>query len=169
MQIEKNYLVNEVSDYLDKSNYVFLADFDRLTVAETEELRAILAELGAEFHVVKNRILRIASEKREWEGLEDHLKGPTAIIVGGENAPGVAKALQKFFKDKKKLELKVGMLDGEAISTDQISDLAELPTEEVLRAQLLGLLNQPATQIVRVIQAVPQGLLNVLQAKSEKE
>jgi len=169
MQSEKKYLVEEISDHLDKSNYVFLTDFERVTVAETEELRAALTEVGAEFHVVKNRILKLATNTREWEGLEDYLKGPTAIVVGGENAPGVAKALEKFFKAKSKLEIKAGVLDGTTISTDQVSDLAKLPTEEVLRAQLLGLFNQPATQLVRVIQAVPQGLLNVLQAKSKKE
>lgn len=169
MQKEKNYLVDEVSEYLDKSNYVFLTDFTRLTVAETEELRGVLSEVGAEFHVVKNRILKIATDRREWDGLNDHLKGPTAIVVGGENAPGVAKALEKFFKAKSKVELKAGILDGVTITTDQISDLAKLPSEEVLRAQFLGLLNQPGTQFVRVIQAVPQGLLNVLQAKAEKE
>ncbi len=169
MQPEKKFLVDEVGSYLDKSNYVFLADFQRVTVAETEELRHILADLGAEFHVVKNRILKLAAGDRELELAEENYRGPTAIVVGGENAPGVAKALEKFFKDKKKLELKGGALDKSALTVDQVSALAKLPPEEVLKAQLLGLLNQPATQMVRIIQAVPQGLLNVLQAKAGEE
>lgn len=168
MQIEKKFLVDEVAAYLDKSDYVFLADFERLTVAETEELRHILADLGAEFHVVKNRILKIAASDRELNLDETYLRGPTAIVVGGDNPPGVAKALEKFFKEKKKLEIKGGVLEKGSLSADQVSDLAKLPPAEVLKAQLLGLLNQPGTQMVRIIQAVPQGLLNVLQAKSEK-
>lgn len=168
MQPEKKFLVEEVGSYLDKSDYVFLADFQRVTVADTEELRAALSGLGAEFHVVKNRILKIAASERELGVNEDYLRGPTAIVVGGDNAPGVAKALEKFFKDKKKLEIKGGVFQKASITVEQISELAKLPTEEVLKAQLLGLFNQPATQMVRIIQAVPQGLLNVLQAKVDK-
>ncbi|MGA1204991.1 MAG: 50S ribosomal protein L10 [Opitutales bacterium] len=168
MQPEKKFLVEEVGSYLDKSDYVFLADFKRVTVADTEELRGILAGLGAEFHVVKNRILKLAATERELEFADDNLRGPTAIVVGGDNAPGVAKALEKFFKDKKKLEIKGGILERGNISVSQISDLAKLPPAEVLKAQLLGLFNQPATQMVRIIQAVPQGMLNVLQAKADK-
>ncbi len=169
MQPEKKFLVEEVGAYLDKSDYVFLADFQRVTVAETEELRRVLAELGAEFHVVKNRILKLAAGERELELLDENLLGPTAIVVGGANAPGVAKALEKFFKDKKKLEIKGGVLDKANLTVDEVSALAKLPPEEILKAQLLGLLNQPGTQLVRIIQAVPQGLLNVLQAKAGEE
>ena len=168
MQPEKKFLVEEVGAYLDKSDYVFLADFQRITVAETEDLRAILADLGAEFHVVKNRILKLAAEERELELAEDNLRGPTAIVVGGDNAPGVAKALEKFFKDKKKLEIKGGALETGPLTVDQVSALAKLPPADILKAQLLGLFNQPGTQMVRIIQAVPQGLLNVLQAKADK-
>ncbi|NDV62635.1 50S ribosomal protein L10 [Puniceicoccales bacterium CK1056] len=169
MQPEKKFLVEEVGQYLEKSDYVYLADFERVTVAETEELRRILAEVGAEFHVVKNRILKIAASDREMPIEEENYRGPTALVVGGENAAGVAKALEKFFKDKKKLEIKGGVLDNNPLSASQISDLAKLPSKEILQAQLLGLLNQPASQMVRIIQAVPQGLLNVLHAKSEQD
>lgn len=168
MQPEKKFLVDEVGAHLDKSEYVFLADFQRVTVAETEELRHILADLGAEFHVVKNRILKIAAGERELEVEDDKLAGPTAIVVGGNNPPGVAKALEKFFKDKKKLEIKGGVLNKAGLSVSEVSALAKLPPEEILKAQLLGLLNQPASQMVRIIQAVPQGLINVLQAQADE-
>ena len=111
---------------------------------------------------------KIAAAERELNVNQDYLVGPTAIVVGGDNAPGVAKALEKFFKDKKKLEVKGGLLENDSITTDQISDLAKLPPADVLKAQLLGLLNQPASQMVRIIQAVPQGMLNVLQAKADQ-
>jgi len=169
MQAEKKFLVDEVGSFLDKSDYVFLADFTRVTVAETEELRRVLADIGAEFHVVKNRILKIAAAQRDYPALDDKLSGPTAIVVGGKDPAAVAKALEKFFKDKKKLEVKGGVLEKSALSVDDVTALAKLPTADVLKAQLLGLLNQPATMMVRIIQAVPQGLLNVLQAKADKE
>jgi len=127
MQPEKKFLVNEVGAYLDKSDYVFLADFQRVTVAETEELRRILAGVGAEFHVVKNRILKIAAGERDLAVDESTLRGPTAIVVGGDNAPGVAKALEKFFKEKKKLEIKGGVLENNTLTVEQVSSLAQLP------------------------------------------
>jgi large subunit ribosomal protein L10 len=169
MQSEKQFLVDEVSAYLDKSDYVFLADFERVTVADTEELRLTLAKEGAEFHVVKNRILKLAAADRGIELDETMFSGPTGLVVGGDNAPGVAKALEKFFKEKKKLEVKGGALEKAYIDVDQVSALAKLPPAEILKAQLLGLLNQPASQMVRIIQAVPQGLINVLQAKVDQE
>lgn len=165
MQSEKKYLVDEVTSHLEKSTYVFLVDFTSVSVLETEELRKVLAELGAEFHVVKNRILKIAAEEKGVAVDSSILTGPTAIIVGGENPPGVAKALEKYLKDKKKLEIKGGVLESAQLTPAQISELAKLPTIDVLKAQLLGLLNQPATLAVRILQAVPQGVLNVLQAK----
>lgn len=168
MQAEKKFLVDEVSQHLGKSDYVFLADFERVTVAETETLRQTLSSLGAEFHVVKNRILKIAASEHEMDVAEDQLRGPTALVVGGSDAPGVAKALEKFFKDTKKLQIKGGVLNKRPITVDQVTELAKLPPQEVLKAQLLGLLNQPASQMVRIIQAVPQGLLNVLQAKADQ-
>ncbi len=169
MQIEKKFLVEETGSHLDKSDYVFFADFTKVTVIETETLRKQLAELGAEFHVVKNRILSRAAEEREIEISAELLSGPTAIVVGGNNPPGVAKVLEKFIKDTKKMEVKGGSLSKNPLTVEDISALSKLPTEEVLKAQLLGLLNQPATMLVRVVQAVPQGMLNVLQAKVDKE
>jgi len=169
MRPEKQYLVEEVSNHLNKSDYVYLANYDRITVEETAELRASLAEHDAEFHVVKNSILGVAAESKEYPDLSEHLNGPTAIIVGGENPSGVAKALGEFFKKKEKVDLKVGVLNEKELDKAQIEALAKLPGLESLRAQLLGLLNQPGTSLVRVLNAVPQNVVNVLQAKVRAE
>lgn len=169
MRTEKKYLVDEVGEYLDKSDYVFLANYERITVAETAELRQVLMEHEAEFHVVKNSILRVAAKERDYPDLDEHLSGPVAIIVGGDNPPGVAKALGKFFKSKDKVEVKAGVLDkSKLILSEDVTRLSELPPLEVVRAQLLGLLNTPAQQVVTIIQAVPQSILNLLQAKADK-
>ncbi len=169
MRPEKKYLVDEVNNHLGKSDYVYLANYERITVDETAELRAALAEHDAEFHVVKNTIFGVAAAEKELPDFSEHLSGPTAIIVGGNNPAGVAKALTKFFKDKEKVDLKVGLLGDKALSKEQIEQLAKLPGLESLRAQLLGLLSQPGTGLVRVLNAVPQSVLNVLQAKVRAE
>jgi len=169
MRPEKKYLVDEVDQHLGKSDYVYLANYERITVDETAELRAALAEHDAEFHVVKNTILNVAAQSRELPDLSDHLTGPTAIVVGGNNPSGVAKVLGEFFKKKEKVDVKVGVMNDRTLSKEEVETLAKLPGLEVLRAQLLGLLTQPGTSLVRVLNAVPQNVVNVLQAKVRKE
>jgi large subunit ribosomal protein L10 len=165
MRPEKKYLVEEVNSHLEKSDYVYLTNYERITVDEIADLRAKLEPFGAEFHVVKNSIFSVAAAAKELPDLSEHLKGQTAIVVGGADPSGVAKAVSEFFKKKEKVDLKGGILNERELSRDEIIALSKLPGIESLRAQLLGLLSQPATGFVRVINAVPQGLVNVLQAK----
>ncbi|MGB0333973.1 MAG: 50S ribosomal protein L10 [Opitutales bacterium] len=169
MRPEKQYLVEEVNNHLAKSDYVYLANYERITVEETAELREQLAEHNAEFHVVKNSIFGVAANAKEMPDVGEYLSGPTAIIVGGDNPSGVAKVLGKFFKAKEKVDLKVGILNDKTLDKAQIEALAKLPGLESLRAQLLGLLSQPGTGLVRVLNAVPQNVVNVLQAKVRAE
>ncbi len=168
MRPEKKYLVEEVSRHLSKSDYLFLADYRRITVAEVSELRRSLSEEAAEFHVVKNSILNVAAREKELPDLREHLQGPVAIVVGGENPSAVAKVLKKFFKEKEKVQIKGGVWGDRMLTAEEIDRLAELPPFDVLRAQLLGLLNTPAQQTVTVLSAAPVALLNVLKAKSGK-
>lgn len=168
MREEKAYLLQEVENHLEKSEYFFLVDYKTTTVAETSDLRKQLRAQGAEFHVVKNRILKQATNKRSLSKIDSCLKGQNAVIVGGKNPSEVAKIIQKFSKDKDKLNVKGGALSGRVLSASDVDALSKLPSFDVLRAQLLALLNTPATQCVRILQAVPQGLLNVLQARSQQ-
>ena len=101
--------------------------------------------------------------------MSEHLTGQTAIIVGGDNPSGVAKVIGEFFKKKDKVDLKAGVLNEKILDKSQIEVLAKLPGLEALRAQLLGLLNQPGTSLVRIFNAVPQSVVNVLQAKVRAE
>jgi len=169
MRPEKKYLVEEVNTHLEKSDYVYLTNYERITVDEIAELRTQLSEHNAEFHVIKNSIFGVAAAAKELPDLSEHLTGQTAIVVGGDNPSGVAKIVGEFFKKKEKVEMKAGILNDRALTKEEIEALAKLPGLESLRAQLLGLLTQPATGFVRVVNAVPQGLVNVLQAKVRKE
>ena len=165
MRAEKKYLIDEVEIHLRKSDYVILANFTGVTVADAADLRQKLSAEKAEYHVVKNSSLRVAAKSLGLPDIEGALTGPTAIVVGGKNSAGVAKILKQFFKDKQKVEVKAAILGNKLITAKQVQQLADLPPLESLRAQLLGLLNQPAGSFVRIINAVPQGLVNVLQAK----
>ncbi|HLS28612.1 MAG TPA: 50S ribosomal protein L10 [Opitutales bacterium] len=168
MRPEKKYLVEEVSRHLDKSDFVFLTDYNTVTVSEIAELRANLRAESAEFHVVKNSILNVAAKERSLPALDEWLSGPTAIVTGGENPAGVAKVLKEFSSDKKKLEIKVGVLGDRTLTVEEVKTLADLPSIEILHAQLLGLFSQPAQRLATVLAAGPVSLLNVLKAKSEQ-
>jgi len=153
MRAEKQYLISEVETHLKKSDYVILANFTKVTVADVADLRKKLAAEKAEFHVVKNSSLRVAAKALGLPEFENALTGPTAVVVGGKNSAGVAKILKQFFKDKQKLEVKVGVMDKKIITAADLSAIADLPPFEALRAQLLGLFMQNAAAFVRVLDA----------------
>lgn len=153
MRAEKNYLIAEVETHLKKSDYVILANFTKVTVADVADLRAKLAAEKAEFHVVKNSSLRVAAKALGLPEIESALSGPTAVVVGGKNPAGVAKVLKKFFEDKQKLEVKIGVLDKKLVSPVDLAKMADLPSFEALRSQFLGMLTSNAASFVRVLDA----------------
>ena len=153
MRSEKKYLISEVETHLKKSDYVILANFSKITVADTAELRSRLAPEQAEFHVVKNSSFKVAAKALGLPEVDSALAGQTAIIVGGKNPAGVAKALKKFVSDKQKLEVKVGILDKKVFNANQLNALADLHSFDALRSQFLGMLMQHAASFVRVLDA----------------
>ena len=153
MRAEKKYLISEVEGHLKKSEYVILTNFTKVTVSDTAELRKRLEAEKAEFHVVKNSSFRVAAKAFGLPEVDNVLSGPTAIIVGGKNPAGVAKVLKKFFDEKQKLEVKVGVLNKKVVSAKDLAAIADLPPFEALRAQFLGLLTSNAAAFVRVLDA----------------
>jgi large subunit ribosomal protein L10 len=153
MRAEKQYLISEVETHLKKSDYVILANFTKVTVSDVAELRKRLAAEKAEFHVVKNSSLRVAAKALGLPEFEGSLAGPTAVVVGGRNSAGVAKIMKKFFEEKQKLEIKVGVMDKKLVTASDIAKIADLPSFDALRSQLLGLLKSNAAAFVRVLDA----------------
>src|SRR5579885_2130697 len=130
MRAEKQYLIAEVETHLKKSDYVILANFTKVTVADVADLRGKLAAEKAEFHVVKNSSLRVAAKALGLPEVDSALTGPTAVVVGGKNPAGVAKILKKFFEEKQKLEIKVGVLEKKIFSAADLAKIADLPSFE---------------------------------------
>ena len=153
MRAEKKYLIDEVSGHLKKSDYVILTNFTKINVADVAELRKRLAPEKAEFHVVKNSSFRVAAKAMGLPDMDKSLSGQTAVVVGGKNPAGVAKILKKFVEEKQKLEVKVGVLDKKLMNAADLSKLADLPSFEVLRSMLLGMLTMQAAAFVRVLDA----------------
>ena len=154
MRAEKKYLITEVETHLKKSDYVILANYTKVTVADVADLRAKLKAENAEFHVVKNSSLKVAAKALGLPELDDKsLVGPTAILVGGKNPAGVAKILKDFLKEKQKLEIKTGVMDKKVVTADFLSQIADLPSLDALRASFLSLLTSNAAAFVRVLDA----------------
>ncbi len=153
MRAEKKFLVDEVAAYLAKSDYLILADFTHVTVDDAVKIRESIREFGAEYHVVKNSILNIAAKGANLPDITKHLTGHTAIVTGGDNPSGVAKALFKFFSDTTRLELKGGVVEGELFDKAALEELSKLPSLAEARALFLSLLSTPAGSFVRVLVA----------------
>ena len=167
MRPEKKFLVREVAEQLEKSEYVYLTDFTGITVDESDELRGELASRGAEFHIVKNSALKIAATERNISISEEFLSGPTAIVTGGDPS-GAAKVLGSFKKSKSKLKVKAGALGDRQLTAKEISSLADLPNLETLQAQLLSLLGTPGTRLVTLFNTPARQFVTVLAAKADE-
>ena len=146
-----------------------MADYQGINAEETSELRKKLAERGAEFHVVKNSSLRLAAKEQNLPDISEHLTGHTAIVVGGEDASAVAKALGLYFKDTKKVPVKGGTLGDRVLDAGEVKMLAKLPGLESLRAQLLSLFTTAPSQLVGVLSAPSRGMVTVLRAKADAD
>jgi large subunit ribosomal protein L10 len=167
---EKELIVDDLSSNINSTNGVVLTEYQGLTVAELDELRAKLRPLKCEYKVVKNTLNRLALKKSGVEGLEEFLKGPTAVAIEKGDPVSVSKVLIDFSKDHAKLKLKAGLLGGKIITPADIKVLASLPSREALIVKLLWTLNGPITSLVRVLNAVPASMVYVLDAvRKQKE
>ncbi len=166
----KEEVVAEFAEKLKVTKAAFLADYRGLNVEQTNDLRRKLKDAGVEYRVVKNTLLRLAAKGTDSACLEEHLSGPTAIALAGDDPVAPAKALVEFAKQYNVFELKAGMLNGKLLGANDIKALADLPSREQLIAKMLGSLNAPASNFVGVLAAIPRSLVQVLAAiRDQKE
>ena len=169
MRPEKTSVVSELSEALKRSPFVLVTDYRGMKVSNFSELRTRLAPTGAEVHVVKNSFLKLAMADSGFPEVADQLTGQTAVVTGEADVAPVAKIFKSFATEFKLAALKVGFVDRAVLSTAELETLSELPTREILQAQLLGLLLSPATRLVRLFNEPGAALARLLNAKAEKE
>jgi large subunit ribosomal protein L10 len=169
MKAEKTMLIDDIVRRVNASPFLFVVDYTGLTVPGWEELRKRLRGAGAEIHVFKNNLARKATEKVGYpESLGEAFVGQTAVVTGDKDVCATAKIMKTFAKEFEKPKLRAGVLDGALLTAESINSLADLPTKDVLLATLLGVLNAPASQLVRVLNEPAASLARVLQAKADK-
>lgn len=169
MRPEKATIVSDLVEKLHRSPFVLVTDYQHMKVDQFGELRSRLAPAGAEVRVVKNSFLKRAMNDSGLPDVADRLAGQTAIVVGEKDIAPVAKILKTFAAEFKVATLKIGVVDKLILSTAEVEAMAELPSREVLLAQLLGLLLSPATKLVRLLNEPGSALARLLNAKAEKE
>jgi large subunit ribosomal protein L10 len=161
---EKEQVVAELREKLQKATAAILTDFRGMTVAEMTELRDVLASEQVECRVVKNTLMRLASQDTDYSAMQDLLKGTCAVVIGYQDPAVPAKILKKFTKTNDKLQVKAGVLGNRLLNSDQVAALADLPPREELLAKLLGTLQAVPTGLVSVLSGVPRAFVGVLAA-----
>jgi large subunit ribosomal protein L10 len=167
---EKKLFVQELKQRLDKCCVAILTDYKGMDVQAITELRAKFREAGVEYQVIKNTMLRLASEGTDVAAIRDSFKGPSAIALSYTDPVAPAKILTEFAKTNDKLEVKIGVLNGKVLDLTAIKALADLPSREQLLATLLSAMNGVPRALVTALSDVPRRMVNVLQAiKEQKE
>jgi len=168
---QKEEAVAELKGKFARANSVIVAHYRGLDVASVDKLRAKLRADGPnkyEYQVVKNSLLKIASEGSDAAVLKPHFRGPTAVALSYGDPVKLAKTLVDYAKENEKFALQGGMLAGKAIDQKEIATLATLPSLETLRAQLVGLLQAPAQKILGVLQAPGAQIARLASARSKQ-
>lgn len=165
---EKREFVAALAAVFAETSMVVVTRNDGLTVAQATDLRRRMRAAGANFKVAKNRLAMLALEGTRFDGIKPLLKGPTALAWSTDPV-AVAKAAVEFAKTNDKLVLLGGALGNQTLNADGIKALAELPSLDALRAQLVGMLQTPATRVAGVLQAPAGQLARVFGAYAKKD
>ena len=167
---EKKRIAQDLNERFAKAAVVFVTDYKGLDVAAINDLRRKLSQEEVEYQVAKNSLLARASEGTDVALIKDVFTGPNAVALSYEDPVAPAKVLTDFAKDNKVFEIKVGVMDGAVLDSNQIKALADLPSREVLLGMFVSTLNSVPTGLVRLLAEIPRQFLNVLQAvKDQKE
>lgn len=166
---QKENLVSELHDQLEKAQGSFLVNYRGLNVETMTRLRKELKEVEAELRVIKNRLLKLASRETDTVLMEDHMEGPSAIAMIYDDAVAPARVLVNFAKQFDQLKIKCGQISGSIIDAEAIIRLAELPGKDVLLAQIFSTMQAIPSSFVRVLNSLLVKLLNVLKAIEQQK
>ena len=159
--------VEELRDKLTRAKAAVFADFRGITVAQMNELRNRLRAEQVEFRVIKNTLARLAVADTPLAEATVFFEGPTSVAFSYDDVMAPAKVLAGYAKEEKSFELKGGLLYGRTLDVEAVRRLAELPSSEVLKAQLLSVLQTSTVQLLGVFEGVGRSLLGTLLAQAE--
>ena len=165
---QKSAVVDEIAEQISSAEAIFAIDYRGISVSQVADLRAKLRDADARFRIVKNSLSERAADKAGIEELKPMLVGPTALTLVHGDAATAAKALNDAARALNLLEFKGGLLNGAALTADDVRSIARLPARDVLHAQLVGTIAAPLTGLVRGLNALIAGLAIQLQAIADQ-
>jgi len=161
---ERQAMVETLAEELERSPNLYLTDFTGLDVFRMTEFRRRLRQAGVRYRVVKNTLMQRALGSSPVPGLEEHLAGPTGLVLAGDDPVTAAKVLADFIKEHERPAIKIGVVDGKTMTPAEITHLASLPPRDVLLAQLAGALQAPLAQFAGVMNGLLYQFIGVLEA-----
>jgi large subunit ribosomal protein L1 len=164
---KKNY-ISEMTTQFENSKAVMVTHYQGLTMTQLDELRAQMREHGIIFKITKNRITKLALEKTKCKELSELFTGPTAVAFG-EDAIMSARILSKFAKNNENLKLIGGIMDNEVLDQAGVQNVASLPTLDEARANIVGILNAPASKLVSILLAYSEKMSSLSAENSETQ
>jgi large subunit ribosomal protein L10 len=164
---EKQEAIQTYNGMFNESGSVVVCHYKGLTMPAMNKLRAKLREEGGSFTVTKNTLAKLAAKDTDYEGLSDLFTGPTGIVYS-QDPVAAAKVAYNFAKENDKLVILGGGLGAKVLDKSGVEALAKLPSLDEVRGKLVGLLQAPATQIARILNAPAQNLVGVTQAYGQK-
>jgi large subunit ribosomal protein L10 len=162
-----NY-ISEITTQFENSKAVMVTHYQGLTMTQLDELRAQMREHGIIFKITKNRITKLALEKTKCKDLSNLFNGTTAVSFG-EDAIMSERILSKFAKDNENLKLIGGIMDNEVLDQAGVQNVASLPTLDEARANIVGILNAPASKLVSIFLAYSEKMSNLASENSETQ
>lgn len=165
---DKSALVATLAQRLGEANLAMVSEYQGLTAAQSTELRRRMRAARAEFRIAKNTLVRRAIREGRFSGLDRYLGGPVGVILSFGDPVAVAKAVTEFRDAGDKFKLRGGLLEGQVLSREEIQQLAAMPPREVVIAQLLGLIQAPASRLVRLLNEPGAGLARLMDAIAKK-
>lgn len=165
---QKQETVTALAARLKRSTTLYVTDFTGLNVAKMTQLRRRLRQAGTDFLVVKNTLARRALGDAQVPGLEQHLAGPTGLVLAGADPVAAAKVLADFAREFEKPAIKVGLVDGKAVTAAQVKRLASLPSRPELLGQLGGALQAPMAGFVGALNGLLMNMVGALEALRAK-
>jgi large subunit ribosomal protein L10 len=167
---KKKQLIDDYEKGMAAAPHAFLLGYKGITVPQVTALRDKVRDSGGHYEVVKNTLALRAIDGKALAELKEHFVGPTAVVYSMTDPVALAKALTDFAKDVPAVQFKAGLVESRSIAANQIKDIASLPSREQLLTKLVFLLQSPITRFVRVLAAVPQQFVVVLdQVRKQKE
>jgi len=168
-QLYREKLVDLIKSNVNENNITFVVNYSNLTSLAVSEFRKDLQKAGAQAYVTKNTLSQLALRELGHEKLAERIEGQSALVFSNEDSVMIAKVLVNFAKDLEAVSIPVGLLDGKELEEGDIKRLSDLPSKDVLRAQLLAIIQAPITRLLGAFNAKSQDLLSILKQYAEKK